>query len=195
MKITALIILFSLGSIFLFFKKEEKADSIQKIEPKKKIEIKIFKKSKFSKKIKIRGFSEASRTVILKAQVDGKISTKQLIRKFYKAGTQLLLIDPEDQVAKVKEMEALLNQRKEYEVAESLFKDLDRIKLINHLLILKMRTLYEKSQVALNNTKVSMPFDSAIEDSYVELGDYLKGDSIAKVVDLDQFFETQPMKK
>ena len=49
--------------------------------------------------------------------------------------------------------------------------------------------LYEKSQVALNNTKVSMPFDSTIEDSYVELGDYLKkGDSIAKVVDLDPIF-------
>ena len=34
-----------------------------------------------------------------------------------------------------------------------------------------------------------MPFDSTIEDSYVELGDYLKkGDSIAKVVDLDPIF-------
>ena len=194
MKITTLIILFSLGIIFLFFKKEDPIDSIEKIETKKKVEVKIFNKSKFSKKIKLRGFSEASRTVILKAQVDGRISTKQFDKgNFYKAGTQLLLIDPEDKVAKVKEMEALLNQRKkEYEVAESLFKKGFRseVKLSQSLTNFENAlALYEKSQVALNNTKVSMPFDSTIEDSYIELGDYLKkGDSIAKVVDLDPIF-------
>ena len=90
-------------------------------------------------------------------------------------------------------MEALLNQRKkEYEVAESLFKKGFRseVKLSQSLTNFENAlALYEKSQVALNNTKVSMPFDSTIEDSYVELGDYLKkGDSIAKVVDLDPIF-------
>ena len=75
-------------------------------------------------------------------------------------------------------MEALLNQRKkEYEVAESLFKKGFRseVKLSQSLTNFENAlALYEKSQVALNNTKVSMPFDSTIEDSYVELGDYLK---------------------
>ena len=194
MKITVLIILFSLGTVFLFLKEEEQVGSIEKIETKKQVEVKMLKKSNFSKKIKLRGFSEASRTVILKAQVDGRISTKQFDKgNFYKAGTQLLLIDPEDKVAKVKEMEALLNQRKkEYEVAESLFKKGFRseVKLSQSLTNFENAlALYEKSQVALNNTKVSMPFDSTIEDSYVELGDYLKkGDSIAKVVDLDPIF-------
>ncbi len=194
MKITVLIILFSLGTVFLFLKEDDQVETIEKIETKKKVEVKMFKKSKFSKQIKLRGFSEASRTVILKAQVDGKISTKQFDKgNFYKAGTQLLLIDPEDKVAKVKEMEALLNQRKkEYEVAESLFKKGFRseVKLSQSLTNFENAlALYEKSQVALNNTKVSMPFDSTIEDSYVELGDYLKkGDSIAKVVDLDPIF-------
>ena len=194
MKITVLIILFSLGTVFLFLKEDDQVDTIEKIETKKQVEVKMFKKSKFSKQIKLRGFSEASRTVILKAQVDGKISTKQFDKgNFYKAGTQLLLIDPEDKVAKVKEMEALLNQRKkEYEVAESLFKKGFRseVKLSQSLTNFENAlALYEKSQVALNNTKVSMPFDSTIEDSYVELGDYLKkGDSIAKVVDLDPIF-------
>ena len=51
--------------------------------------------------------------------------------------------------------------------------------------------LYEKSQVELNNTKIFIPFDSIVEDSYVELGDYLKkGDPILKVVDLDPIFIT-----
>ena len=90
---------------------------------KNKLKLKCLKNLNFQNKLNL-GFSEASRTVILKAQVDGRISTKQFDKgNFYKAGTQLLLIDPEDKVAKVKEMEALLNQRKkEYEVAESLFK-------------------------------------------------------------------------
>ncbi len=194
MKIILLIIFFILGSLFLFFKEDNKIKVTEKIQIEKKVEVKSFLKSKFSKTIKLRGFSEASRTVILKAQVDGKISTKQFKKgKFYNAGDQLLLIDPEDKVAKVKEMEALLNQRKkEYEVAESLFEKGFR----SEVKLSQSRTnfenalaLYEKSQVELNNTKVSMPFDSAIDESFVELGDYLKkGDSIAKIVDLDPIF-------
>ena len=194
MKIIFLIIFFILGSFFLFFKETKKVDVTQKVQIQKKVEVKNFSKSKFSKTIKLRGFSEASRIVILKAQVDGKISTKQFKKgNFYNAGDQLLLIDPEDKVAKVKEMEALLNQRKkEYQVAESLFKKGFR----SEVKLSQSRTnfenalaLYEKSQVALNNTKVSMPFDSIIDESFVELGDYLKkGDSIAKIVDLDPIF-------
>ena len=87
-------------------------------------------------------------------------------------------------------MEALLNQRKkEYEVAEKLFEKGFR----SEVKLSESRTnfenalaLFEKSQVELNNTKILTPFDSTIEDSYVELGDYVKkGDNIAKIVDLD----------
>ena len=90
-------------------------------------------------------------------------------------------------------MEALLNQRKkEYEVAEQLFKKGYR----SEVKLSESRTnfenalaQYEKSQVELNNTKVLVPFDSTIEDSFVELGDYVKkGDNVAKIVDLDPIF-------
>lgn len=194
MRITILILIFSVGILLLFFKEDNKIAPLNVENIQKKVEVKNFQRSEFSKIIKLRGFSEASRIVILKSQVDGRISTKQFKKgNFYKAGTQLLLIDPEDKIAKVKEMEALLNQRKkEYEVSESLFKKGFR----SEVKLSQSRTnfenalaLFEKSQVALNNTKVTMPFDSAIEESYVELGDYLKkGDSIAKVVDLSPLF-------
>jgi multidrug efflux system membrane fusion protein len=77
-------------------------------------------------------------------------------------------------------------------VAENLFKKGFR----SELKLSKSRTnfenalaLYEKSQVDLNNTKVLIPFDSIIDDSFVELGDYLKkGDSIVKIVDLDPLY-------
>ena len=191
MKIIVLIVLFSLASVFLFFKKDNEVEPTFNSELTKKVEVKEFSKSKFSKKIKLRGFSEASRIVTIKAQVDGKVSSKQFEKGyFYKAGSILLLIDPEDKVAKVKEMEALLNQRKkEFEVAESLYTKGFR----SEVKLSQSRTnfenalaLYEKSQVELNNTKVSIPFDSVVDKSFVELGDYVKkGDSIAKIVDLD----------
>ena len=194
MKITILIVFFSIASVFLFFKEDKQIEEKPFIENKKTVEVKSFTAEKFSKKIKLSGFTEASRIVLIKAQVDGKISTKQFEKGFaYKAGEQILLINPEDKIAKVKEMEALLNQRKkEYEVAESLYEKGFR----SEVKLSQSRTnfenalaLFEKSQVELNHTKVLMPFDSIIEDSYVELGDYLKkGDVIAKIVDLDPLF-------
>lgn len=194
MRIILLIFIFSVGTIILFFKKDKEIVQTNNTEIQKKVEVKIFEKLEFTKKIKLRGFSQASRVVTIKSQVDGRISSKQFQKgEFYKAGTQLILIDPEDKIAKVKEMEALLNQRKkEYEVSESLYKKGFR----SEVKLSQSRTnfenalaLFEKSQVALNNTKVTIPFDSAVEESYVELGDYLKkGDSIVKIIDLSPLF-------
>ena len=160
----------------------------------KNVIVENLKKESFIKTLKFSGFSEASRIVIIKSQVEGKVSSKSFQKgKFYKAGSQLVLVDPEDKIAKLKEMEALLNQRKkEYEVAEQLFKKGYR----SEVKLSESRTnfenalaQYEKSQVELNNTKVLVPFDSTIEDSFVELGDYVKkGDKIAKIVDLDPIF-------
>ena len=111
--------------IFSFFREN---DSIEKeqIKDKKplfKVEARVFKTSLFSESLVLRGFTEASRMVTIKSQVEGKISSLNFVKGMHvKAGKQILLIDPEDKVAKVKQMEALLDQRKkEYEVAEKLF--------------------------------------------------------------------------
>ena len=196
MKILITSFLLLLTSIFLLFRDDDVDDEIIVKEIKKEVVVKKLFKKRFEKKLKFSGFTEASRIVILKSQVEGKISSKFFEKgKAYKAGSQLILIDPEDKIAKLKEMEALLNQRKkEYEVAENLFKKGFR----SEVKLSESRTnfeqalaLYEKSQVKLNNTKILVPFDSFVEDSFVELGDYLKkGDSIARVVDLDPIFIT-----
>jgi len=196
MKILITSFLLLLTSIYLLFRDDDVDDEIIVKEIKKEVVVKKLVKKIFEKKLKFSGFTEASRIVILKSQVEGKISSKFFEKgKAYKAGSQLILIDPEDKIAKLKEMEALLNQRKkEYEVAENLFKKGFR----SEVKLSESRTnfeqalaLYEKSQVKLNNTKILVPFDSFVEDSFVELGDYLKkGDSIARVVDLDPIFIT-----
>ena len=196
MKILIISFLLLLSSILLFLKDNNVKDELIIKETKKEVVVKKLIKKKFEKKLKFSGFTEASRIVILKSQVEGKISSKFFEKgKSYKAGTQLILIDPEDKIATLKEMEALLNQRKkEYEVAENLFNKGFRseVKLSeSRTNFEKALALYEKSQVNLNNTKIYIPFDSIVEDSYVELGDYLKkGDPIAKVVDLDPIFIT-----
>lgn len=189
--ITSLILFFS---VFFFLQDEVKETNELEIKLDKKVIVKKLQKENFIKTLKFSGFSEASRIVIIKSQVEGKVSSKTFEKgKFYKAGSQLVLVDPEDKIAKLKEMEALLNQRKkEYEVAEKLFEKGFR----SEVKLSESRTnfenalaLFEKSQVELNNTKILTPFDSTIEDSYVELGDYVKkGDNIAKIVDLDPIF-------
>ena len=194
MKIIISIIVIITISIFLFFeeKPNQNFEEPEKIE--KEVIVKSIFKEEFQNKLRLSGFTEASRIVVIKAQVEGKVSSKFFEKgKPYKAGNQLILIDPEDKIAKLKEMEALLNQRKkEYEVAENLFNKGFRseVKLSeSRTNFEKALALYEKSQVELNNTKVIVPFDSLIEDSFVELGDYVKkGDPIAKIVDLDPIF-------
>ena len=194
MKIFLVISSLLIISIFFFYKEEPEVSDEIEIKLDKKVVVKKLQKESFTKTLKFSGFSEASRIVIIKSQVEGKVSSKSFEKgKFYKAGSQLVLIDPEDKIARLKEMEALLNQRKkEYEVAEKLFKKGFR----SEVKLSESRTnfenalaLYEKSQVELNNTKILIPFDSTIEDSFIELGDYVKkGDKIAKIVDLDPIF-------
>mgnify|MGYP001168451045 FL=1 len=150
--------------------------------------------SKFSKPLILRGHTKSSRTVTLKSQVEGKISSINYIKgESAKAGKEIVLINPEDKVAKSREMEALLSQRKkEYSVAEELFEKGFR----SEVKLSESRTkfeealaLFDKSQVELNNTRIMIPFDSFIDESYVELGDYLKkGDEIVTIVDLDPIF-------
>ena len=194
MKIYILIIAILITTSIFFLKDDQKIDEPSKIEIKKEVIVKKIIEDEFVNKLKLSGFSEASRIVVLKSQVVGKVSSKYFSKgEAYKAGQQILLIDPEDKIARLKEMEALLNQRKkEYEVAENLFKKGFR----SEVKLSESRTnfenalaSYERSQVELNNTKISLPFDSVIEESYVELGDYLKkGDPLAKIVDLDPIF-------
>lgn len=194
MKIFLVISSLLIISIFFFYEEEPEVSDEIEIKLDKKVVVKKLQKESFTKTLKFSGFSEASRIVIIKSQVEGKVSSKSFEKgKFYKAGSQLVLIDPEDKIARLKEMEALLNQRKkEYEVAEKLFKKGFR----SEVKLSESRTnfenalaLYEKSQVELNNTKILIPFDSTIEDSFIELGDYVKkGDKIAKIVDLDPIF-------
>ena len=186
--------IFSIGIIFIFFFSGSKNDLNQNVEEKNKIQkvlVKFLEPQLFSKKLILRGFTESSRSIILKSQVEGKVNSISFNKGLnVKKGDEILTIDPEDKVAIFKEMEALLDQReKEYEIAEKLFSKGFRSEVNLSKAKVKYETAlakFEKSKVELDNTKILIPFDSFIEESFVELGDYVKkGDKIVKIVDLD----------
>lgn len=185
--------------IFTFFFSGNKSELNISNEEKSKIQkvlVKFLEPQLFSKKLILRGFTESSRSITLKSQVEGKVEGIS----FYKGsdvvkGEKILTIDPEDKVAILKEMEALLDQRKkEYEIAEKLFSKGFRSELNLSKAKVRYETAlakFEKSKVDLNNTKILIPFDSFIEESFVELGDYVKkGDKVVKIVDLNPILLT-----
>ena len=195
-----LIFFFLFIFILLFFnifkQSDEKSLEEDNRLEKKTVQVTKIYNDSYSRKLIFRGYTEHSRSVTLKSQVDGKISSINFKKGVHvKAGKKLLLIDPEDKVAKVKEMEALLDQRKkEYKIANDLFKKGFRSELNLSKARVNFETAlakFEKSQVELNNTEIIVPFDSFLDESFVELGDYLKkGDEIVKVVDLNPIFFT-----
>lgn len=196
-KRTFFLVIITCGFFSFFIGKESlEPQSSEKVKNEIKVQAKKLKSELYSQNLVLRGFTEASRMVVIKSQVEGKISSLSFVKGTnVKAGKQILMIDPEDKVAKVKEMEALLDQRKkEFVVAEKLFEKGFRSELNlskSRVNFEKALAEYEKSQVQLNNTKIIIPFDSFLEESYVELGDYLKkGDKIVKIVDLDPIYLT-----
>jgi len=183
--------------LFNIFKQSDEKSLEENNELEKKtVQVNKIYNDNYSRKLIFRGYTEHSRSVTLKSQIDGKISSIYFKKGVHvKAGKKLLLIDPEDKVAKVKEMEALLDQRKkEFKIANDLFKKGFRSELNLSKARVNFETAlakFEKSQVELNNTEIIVPFDSFLDESFVELGDYLKkGDEIVKVVDLDPIYFT-----
>ena len=105
MKIYILIIAILIITSIFFLKDDQKIDEPSKIEIKKEVIVKKIIEDEFVNKLKLSGFSEASRIVVLKSQVVGKVSSKYFSKgEAYKAGQQILLIDPEDKIARLKEM-------------------------------------------------------------------------------------------
>ena len=87
MRIYILIAILLIISIGLFFKEDspKNSSSIEKIE--KTVGVKLLDKQNYSKILKLRGFTEASRIVTIKSQVEGRISAKFFNKGgYYKSG-------------------------------------------------------------------------------------------------------------
>jgi multidrug efflux system membrane fusion protein len=167
--------------------------SASAVEPQryKQVRVRPIEAQFWRQEVIIRGRTEASRSVKLRAETAGRIA-KIIVDegKGVAKGHTLLRLDPAERTAALAEAMALLRQRTvEHKAAKSLAAKGYRAgtKLAEaqaQLDAARARVSQMKTDIA--RTTVTAPFDGILEKRYVEVGDYLKiGDDLATIVDLD----------
>ncbi len=141
--------------------------------------------------VPLRGRTENKRTVTVKAEIDGSIVARPIERgQRVEKGQVLCRIATQDRQAKLEEGREALNQAQiEYDGSLKLAKQ----GLISNTMIAttKARMATAKAQVAraqvdLEHTQVRAPFAGLVEDTQVELGDFVQpGTACATIIDLD----------
>ena len=141
--------------------------------------------------VPLRGRTENKRTVVVKAETGGTVVARPVERgQRVETGQVLCRISTEDREAKLEEGRQALNQaRIEYEGS---------LKLANQGLISETMTATTKARLAtadaqvqhatieLAHTQVRAPFAGLIEETRVEIGDFVQaGSPCATVIDLD----------
>jgi multidrug efflux system membrane fusion protein len=157
----------------------------------KRVRVRSIEAQSWRQEVIIRGRTEASRSVKLRAETAGRIAKIMVDEgKGVTRGQTLVRLDPAERTAALAEAKALLHQRTvEYKAARALAAKGYRAgtKLAEaqaQLDAARARVSQMKTDMA--RTIVGAPFDGILEKRYVELGDYLKiGDDLATIVDLD----------
>tara|TARA_Y100000590_G_scaffold456505_2_gene607236 strand:- start:518 stop:1597 length:1080 start_codon:yes stop_codon:yes gene_type:complete len=143
--------------------------------------------------IVLRGRTEASRRVKVKAETSGKV--RKIIAKegqTVKSGNVLFKIDMKDRKSRLREAIALVEQRQlEYDVASKLKKQGHRsaTKLAAAATSLESAIARQKNiDLDIANTTIKAPFAGYVEKMYVELGSVVdKSTIVAEIVDKDPF--------
>ena len=139
----------------------------------------------------LRGRTEALRTVEVKAEIQGRVIGLAVERgDLVTAGQVIAQLAPEDRPARLKQAQALLDQRRiEYEANQRLSQKGYRAE--TQLAAAKAEleaanAAVERARVELAHTEILAPFDGLVDDRMIEIGDFLeKGTRVARVVDLD----------
>lgn len=157
----------------------------------KPVRVQIIDSRPWRREVVIRGRTEASRSVKLRAETAGKIAKIHAKEGAQvEKGQTLVKLDPAERMAALAEASALLRQRNiEYKAARSLATKGYRsdTKLAEAQAQLDAaRAMVSQMKTDIARTSISAPFDGLLENRAVELGDYLKiGDDLAMIVDLD----------
>ena len=139
----------------------------------------------------LRGRSEARRSVEIKTETDGRVVALTVERgDAVEAGQIVARLAPNDRPARLREAEALREQRRiEVEAAQRLAKKGFR----SETQLAAARAAYEaagaaveRAQVELAFTEIRAPFGGLVEERPAEIGAFLKkGEPVVQVVDLD----------
>ncbi len=139
----------------------------------------------------LRGRTEASRKVEIRAETNGKVIEILLEKgQAVDKGALLLKLDQEDRPIQLQKTRALVSQRsKEARAAQKLSKRgfQSEVKLAESLAHLAdSRAQKAKIEKEIADTSIQSPFSGILEDLPVEMGDYVvSGDKVATILDLD----------
>ncbi len=141
--------------------------------------------------VPLRGRTENKRTVVVKAETGGTVVSRAVERgQRVETGQVLCRISMEDRQAKLEEGRQALNQaRIEYEGSLKLSKQ----GLISDTMIATTRARMataeaqvEHATIELARTQVRAPFTGLVEETQVEIGDFVQpGSPCATIIDLD----------
>ncbi len=141
--------------------------------------------------IVIRGHTQSNRSVTLRAEVPGPVASIEVTKGATVTQNQeLLLIDPEERLERLKQAQALLDQRElEFDAVTKLGLKKFRSKTQlaqSEAQLREAEADLSRVRTDLKNTKILAPFAGVLADRYVEVGDYVVvGDRLAMVVELD----------
>lgn len=143
--------------------------------------------------MRIRGRTEAIRTVHVRAETVGRVASLPVEKGDRVAeGDLLCVLAADDRPARLAEAKALRNQRElEWKAA----RDLVRRGVRSETQTAAAEAAYESSkamvaamEIELGHTQIRAPFDGIVDGRDVEIGDYLRpGDVCAVVVDTDPY--------
>jgi membrane fusion protein, multidrug efflux system len=155
------------------------------------VRIRTINAQQWQQEIILRGKTEASRSVDVKAETVGRVTAISSGEgKRVKLNNLLVQIELAERTASLTEAKALLRQRTvENRAARALAKkgfraDTKLAESAAQLNSAKARVVLIMTDIA--RTAIRAPFDGILEKEYVELGDYLQiGDSVARIIDLN----------
>lgn len=170
---------------------ERKAESGDEAKKLTGVRIKTLQAEPHVNDVVLTGITEASRTVTLRAEIEGMVTEMPVDKgEAVSEGDTLLVLDVRQREERLKEAKERVKQREiEYNAAANLaqkgFNSKVRVAQAKADLE-EARALLKQAELDLGNTSIKAPFDSIVYDTDVEIGDFLRvGDEIVRLVDLD----------
>ena len=156
-----------------------------------KVRARIVRAEAQTTNVMIRGRTENKRTVAAKAETNGRIESRPVEKGTrVAAGDLLCRISVDDRAAKVTEArEALKQAQIEHQGSVRLAKEgliSDTLTATTRAKLAAAEAQLARSQLDLAHTQIRAPFGGLIENTHVEVGDFVQpGNSCATIVDLD----------
>ncbi len=154
------------------------------------VQVKTISSEPYQKPISVRGRTEANRSVLVAAEIDGQvIQTPATEGGFVKAGEALCVLDPQNRDLRLEQAKALKNKASiEYEGARSLkvrgFQSKTQIATAKSNLALAAAEV-KSASLAKENLIVRAPFSGIVQERMIDVGGFAqRGTACVRLIEL-----------